>query len=374
MLFENAATIGIDLGTTGLRAVEIAMQDGKPVVQRWATVDFDGEINDWQAIDAAAIGQLLRSSLEKNGMRGYWASHSVVGDAVAPQYFSFPSLLSEDIAEAVRIEVEAGLPFRAEDALISYVLFPDHRLDTAPAPADEPDTPATGEKTEAARVRTHGLALAADSGMVESRLAVIRLAGLETFCVEADSTACGNAFLATGNPDESDGTTAILNVGHRFSTLTLLHQGTILIRDIPVGGQHVTNAIAESLSIKRQEAEELKRNHWDKGPSMADALEPRMDEILNACMRELTDRLQDTVQHWGSEQLIPLLSRVLLTGGGAQIRPLPQFLSRALGVPVEHWSPIPEDPSRKGEALAPWRYRMAVAFGLALRTFPGRRR
>lgn len=371
MLMQHTATIGIDLGATGLRAVELAWRDDRPVVQRWAAVDFDDEIHDWQAVDAPAISHLLRTALAENGIRGYWAGHSVSGEAVAPQYFSFPTLLPEDVAEAVRIEVEAGLPFRAEDALISYVIFPEQRAVVA---ADEstPAQPADEHKPEAHRTQTHGLAIAADRALVESRLAIIRRAGLEPFSVESDGTACGNAFLATSNGDEAAGTTAILNIGHCLSTLTLLNQGTILVRDIPVGGRHVTSAIAGQLKLPENDAETRKRTHWEEGPAEAPDLEQNMAEILGASMRELTDRLQDTVQYWVGEQLVPYISRVLLTGGGSQIRHLPKLLTAALGVPVKHWSPIPECSSRGDGTLAPWRYRLGVAFGLALRQFPGR--
>jgi len=383
MFFDNRTTIGVDLGTTGLRAVEVSRQGGVPTITRWAALDFNGEISDWQTVDPAEIGYMLRSALEEKGIRGYWAAHSVSGDAVAPQYFSFPKLLPEDVPEAVRIEVEAGLPFRAEDALISYVLFPDQRTPVPSVSADEimntglggEDHPEGGAGGESSKARTHGLAIAADSGMVENRLAVIRRAGLEPFCVESDSTACGNAFVATSQErDDDDSTTAILNIGHRFTTVTHIKNGTILVRDIPVGGRQVTRNAAEQLNITQAEAEKLKRAHWEEGPSAAGPLDEKMREILEPCVRELTDRLQDTIQYWVGEQLVPPVGRMLLTGGGSQIRELPDMLSRMMEVPVEHWSPIPDDGSRKSKHLAPWRYRMSVAFGLALREFPGKGR
>jgi len=383
VLFDNSTTIGVDLGSTGLRVVELSRQGDGPLVQSWAAMDFKAEISDWQTVDPAEIGYMLRSALEQKGIRGYWVAHSVSGDAVAPQYFNFPKLLPEDVPEAVRIEVEAGLPFRAEDALISYVLFPDQRTPVPPGLAGgninavigERDLPEEHAKSEPSKVRTHGLAIAADNSMVEKRLAVIRRAGLEPFCVETDSTACGNAFLATSQEqEEDDSTTAILNIGHRFTSVTLLKKGTILVRDIPMGGQQVTRSAAEQLNITQSEAEKLKRAHWEEGPDAAGPLGERMPEIIAPCLRELTDRLQDTIQYWVGERLVPPVGRVFLTGGGSQIRELPDMLSRVMKVPVEHWSPIPDDGSRKNKQLAPWRYRMSVAFGLALREFPGRGR
>jgi len=374
MLLGNPRTIGIDLGTTGVRVAEVAWKDGRPVLERWAATDFETEVTDWTTCDAQGLSQLLRSILEKQGFRDCWASHAVAGDAVAPQYFSFPKLLPEDVPEAVRIEVEGGLPFRVEDALISYVLFPDIRV---AAGATEEDQPATetagvpgGERPEAVKSRTHGLAIAADQGFVESRLNVIRLANVETFCVETDATACGNAFIATGGLNGDAGATAILDIGHRYVNLALLGEGTILVRDIPSGGAQVTKAISEMLSVSENEAERLKRAHWERGPEAAGPLDNRMREVLDASLQELCDRLLDTVQYWAGERLVPGLGRVLITGGGSQIRELPEMLSRVFGVPVERWHPLDGIGHKPKKRLAPWVYRMTVAFGLALRRVP----
>jgi type IV pilus assembly protein PilM len=385
MLFGNTASVGIDLGTTGVRAAEVSWKGDKPALERWAAYDFESPITDWSAVDAAAVGREIRAVLDERGVRGTWAVHSISGEGVAPQYFNFPKLLPEDVADAVRIEVEAGLPFRVEDALISYVLFPDQRLHTPP-PGAEPELSGgdylygaetqpleAGAETavaEGPKSRTHGLAIAADNRFVEARLAVLREAGLTAFCVETDSTACANAFLATGDLTEIDGTTAVLNIGERRSNLTLLHDGTVLVRDIPCGGAHVTQAICETLHVSPQEALQQKHTHWEKGPAGAKDLTARMDDILQTSMRDLIDRLRDSVQFWVGERLVPPIGRMLLCGGGSQIRDLPTMLSDLLSVPVERWAPIQQAASEEDTERLAWDGRLTVAFGLALRQFP----
>ena len=391
MLLGNMTTVGVDLGTTGMRAVEIGWKDGKPFVARWTAFDFETPVLDWSVVDTGELGQKIRLSLERSGIRGPWAAHGIAGEAVAPQYFNFPKLLPEDVEEAVRIEVEAGLPFRAEDALISYVCFPDQRSGTghavaldagegeaaeAPAPmevgpdvgAEVADAPEGGPQ-ERQKTRTHGIAIAADNGLVESRLEVLRQAGLEAFCVEPDATACANAYVATDNTNAVAGTTAILNVGYRFSNIALVHDGTLLVRDVPCGGHELTRAISQTLSMQETEAERQKRAHWRDGPKAAGAIGDRMGEIVETGLRELSDRLQDSIQYWVGERLVPNIDRMLLTGGGAQVRELPEILSKALDLPVERWFPAQLPKGKKNEQQA-WDARLTTAFGLALRRFP----
>ena len=382
MLLGKNTSVGIDLGTTGCRAVEMAWRGGRPVIERWAAFDFDSQVTDWSNVDSDDLGSMLKATLDKHGIHAYWASHAVAGESVAPQYFNFPKLLPEDVEEAVRIEVEAGLPFRAENALVSYVLFPDQRngvmaaVGGGAAQAGDVDPIELGpdQQPEQNRVRTHGLAIAADCEFVDARLGILRKAGLETFCVETDASACCNAFLATNDDDLSDKTLAILNIGRRYSNLAILSNGSLLVRDIPVGGKQITHAIAELLGVSEKAAEELKLTHWEKGPQAAETLGDRAEEALRFSLQDLLDRLQDTIQYWVSEQRVPVLERVLLTGGGSLMRDLPGLLSGALGVSVEHWCPFPETANGKKSEWEPWRYRMSVACGLALRRFPRRGR
>ncbi len=351
MDLRNATTVGLDLGSSGFRAAELSWEGDRPTVARWAALDFDTEIDDWSKVDVVEIGDLVRSAMDKKGVRGQLAAHAVSGKSVVPQYFNFPQLMDEDVAEAVRIEVESGLPFRIEDTLFAYILFPDQR--TVPGKA-----------------RTHGLAIAAEGNLVEARLEIVRNAGLEPFCVETDATACANAFIATRPGNRRDGAAAILNIGHRYTNLTLLgNEGTLLMRDVPWAGAQLSQRIAERLGVEPQKAEELKRAHWEGRPSHSDELDVAMPEVLRTSVQELVARLRDTIHYWVSEHLVPALGVVFITGGGSQVHGLPELLSDALSVPVEHWSPVSGMVSPRVGGTETWDYRLTVAFGLALRKF-----
>jgi len=347
----NVTTVGLDLGSTGFRAVELAWQGGRPRVVGWAGLDFPKEIEDWTKVNAVQTGGRIGGQLKERGVRAKLAAHSICGKAVVPQYFNFPQLMDEDVAEAVRIEVESGLPFRVEDTLFAYILFPEQRAMPGKA-------------------RTHGLAIAADGGYVESRLDILRNASLEPFCVETDATACANAFLASRKQTFRDGAVGILNVGGQYTNLALLgSDGTLLMRDVPWAGGQLTKRIGDLMNVPSEMAERMKRLHWEKGAKGAPDLDVHMAGLLRDAVRELVDRLRDTIHYWVSERLVPSLRMVYVTGGGSQVRGLPELLSDALSVPVERWSPVEDLHRDTREGRETWDYRLTVAYGLALRRF-----
>lgn len=347
MLDRDDRSVGVDLGATGLRAVEVEWRDGRPALSRWAAMEFDTPVLDWAACNDRDLGRRIAAALRARGLRGHWAAHAVSGEAVVPQYFNFPQLMPEDVAEAVRLEVETALPFRADDALVSYILFPEQR-------------------GAANKVRTHGMAIAADGAFVNRRMQLLRQAGLEPFSVETESTACANAFLMT-HERAPEGTTAVLNVGHRFSNLALLGaEGTLLVRDVAWAGEQMTLAIGEALGMDVTAAEQEKRKHWKGGPEAAPTLGDRLPEILHTAADRFVMRLRDTIDYWVAERLVPGLGQMFITGGGSQVHWFPEFLSEALGVPVQRWNPV--QGNERAECSG-WEHRLSVAYGLALRSF-----
>ncbi|MGD1001577.1 MAG: pilus assembly protein PilM [Candidatus Brocadiia bacterium] len=364
MILGNATTLGLDLGATGVRAAEVAWQGGRPTLVRWAAADFPVEVTDWRAIDRPAMVASIRGMLSQARMdKIKWAAHSISGESVALQYFNFPKLMAEDVAEAVRIEAETALPFRADGALISYVLYPEQR-------------------SAAGKARSHGLAIAADGQFAKTRMDILREARLEPFCIETDATATCNAFLAThGLKGAGAGTTALVNIGYQRSNLAVLNsKGTLLIRDVPWGGVHFTKALGELMGGPVEEAEGTKRADWNEGEAAANPQsQSRIQEAIRTGAKEFVGRLHDTIEYWVSEQLADSLEHVFITGGGSQVHGLPEFLADSLAVPVERWSPLLDAESRTSNAesdarnpkseIHKWTYRMSVAFGLALRRF-----
>ena len=345
MAFGSANTLGLDIGTTGMRAVEVSWQSGTPVVERWGALDFEDDVSDWSTANISDMSGQLRALVAECGFRTKMVAHSVSGKAVVPQYFNFPQLMPEDVSDAVQIEVESTLPFESEETLVSYILFPAQRIDPGKA-------------------RTHGMAIAAGNAFVERRLEMIRDAGLEPFCVEADATACANAYIVTQDILKRRGTTAILNVGQRDTNLVLVgDENTLLMRDMPWGGSALSRAIAEHLSVSEAEARRLKELHWRKDPA-AKALDECLEDVLQENAGDLLMRLRDTMRYWVGEHLVPAVERVFLTGGGSQVRGLAELLSNSLAVGVEHAAPVKTESS---DIL--WDHRLSVAFGLSLRRF-----
>ena len=114
MAFAVASTLGLDIGTTGMRAVEVSWRNGAPVVERWGALDFEFPIKNWADANLSEMSQQLQALVAECGFRSKMVAHSVSGKAVVPQYFNFPQLMPEDVPDAVGRAGEHDAP-RVDD-------------------------------------------------------------------------------------------------------------------------------------------------------------------------------------------------------------------------------------------------------------------
>lgn len=150
--------------------------------------------------------------------------------------------------------------------------------------------------------------------------------------------------------DERELGSCLLDIGGGTTELIAYAGGVVRhTAAIPVGGDHFTNDLAVGLRTPIPEAEKIKREHasavrelaaqdlaieiasvGDRPPRtvfarmLADIVEPRGQELLML--------IRDELRRGGVETQIP--AGIILTGGGAHLRGLPELTERVFNLPV----------------------------------------
>jgi hypothetical protein len=149
-----------------------------------------------------------------------------------------------------------------------------------------------------------------------------------------------------------------VNIGHLQSEVAVgLGTGLLFARSIAVGGKLFTDAVAQASGLPAVQAEV--RKHADCGLRETDAcfeaLRPAADRWIaqyNACLGVYRSQYQDRKFN---------VARLVLAGGGAQLKGLKEYLAAKLGIPVILSSELPEIP----ESFRPYAGTYDIAYGLA---------
>jgi type IV pilus assembly protein PilM len=214
------------------------------------------------------------------------------------------------------------------------------------------------------------IGIAKDS-LVDDRVEVLGRAGIDVRDAVPNAFALYAAYRGAYGPE--DGTVLLIDLGSDNMDLAFVRGGRLIFaRNVSTGAKLFDNQVAGATGASPEEAEALKIARGTLGPATSEA---DQDDEIRGPVRAAAGQLAGTITSSINHAKIQLndrelaVDKVYLSGGGARLRSLPDYLSGALKIPVELLDPFRGlDTSPLGAAAEEFRQLptdMAVAVGLA---------
>ncbi|MET1038635.1 MAG: type IV pilus assembly protein PilM [Aeromicrobium sp.] len=323
--------VGLDIGSSGLRAAEFSTGYGKLRLRRFAQLDLPaGVVRAGMVVDPEALTAALKDLWSIGRFRSKTVALGVANAGVLVRQMDLDWMAPSDVGKALRYQVEDALPMAVDDANLDH-----HLLDDLELTGDD------GAPRRVARV----LLVAAVREMVDAFVGAADRAGLRAVSVDLVPFALVRAAL-TSAPTSADDTApleALVDIGFDVVTL-VVHQGgqPRYVRMLPgVGSDAMTEAIKDRYDWSWEEAERTKRVIGLPGHSTLKPETPRPDgldhpaqSVVAAEAEALAAEIATTLDYVRDADR-PDLSRVLLAGAGSRLGGLPELFEQRLGIPVE---------------------------------------
>lgn len=142
--------------------------------------------------------------------------------------------------------------------------------------------------------------------------------------------------------DLKDGEMLVINVGAKSSNLLFINPEGFLIRNIGLGGNSLTQHIADNLGVSFANAEDIKTRYFSGKTAFA-ADDPGvavMQKNAGQFMTRLSQEVTRSVVTYKRQKKGKAPSRVFLTGRGALLPGLPEYLSETQGLSVDYFDPL----------------------------------
>ena len=341
-LGKKQATFGLDIGSSAVKVVELVQGRGGYVLQSFATVPLPRDvIGEGTIKDPAVVTEAIKECRDKAGVKSKAAVIGISGREGITKRVPLPKVSPKDLGDAITLEAEHHIPFAVDDVFLDYQVV--------------------GESGNTMDV----MLVAVKRVKVLEYVAAVEDAGLQAVVVDLDAFAIQNQY-ELGSPADGDEAVALIDIGASVMKTNVIRAGaSIFARDVPFGGHHYTEAIAQRLSLPFEKAEAAKHGqnvgvNWDD-----------MVPALEAVSRELSLEVQRTFDYFASTTESERIGKIVLSGGGARLAGLDEFLSSSWGIPVELARPfqaIQVDagrfPADEMERVGPL---LTVAVGLGLR-------
>lgn len=308
--------VGLDIGTSAVRAAELDVNGGRPSLRAFSQVGLapgvivDGEIENPSAV-VDAITRLWRN--------GKFSSKSVIvgiaGLRAITREIDLPWVPDDEVESAVRFQSEEVIPFPPEQTVLSTQVLSDF---------DAPDG------TSQRRV----LVAAAHRDLIDGVMGAVEKAGLHVERVDLVSSALVRALV--GSVPAAEQPEAIVSIGAGL-TVIVVHQQQRpqFVRTIGMGSNLATTAISSALDLPFADAEAIKRRLGGAGTELSSA-----ERAVQPTIGELVGEIRNSIQYFASLPGRSAITSVTVTGAGTRLRSLFEQLQSQVRIPVGFVSPL----------------------------------
>jgi type IV pilus assembly protein PilM len=314
------SAIGLDIGTSGVRAAELSFGKRGVTLEKFGQVALpDGAMRDGEVVDPASVAAALKQLWTHTGFSHKRVVLGVANQRVIVRQVDLPALPERELKASLPFQVQDFLPMPVEQAVLDF-----HPVEEIA----EPGQPR----------QLRGLLVAAVREMVLSNVNAAQKAGLQVTSVDLTPFAVLRSLGSFGAADAD--TVALVDVGSRVSNIIVHRAGApLFVRILLMGGQDVTDAVADTVGLTRAQAEALKQNPSLSG--LGHEQQVSAGRALESTAAAFVDEVRSSLDYFASSAPPGLrLQRLVLSGGGSRLHGLVERLEAATRLPVSVGNPL----------------------------------
>lgn len=340
MFKKETEFIGLDIGTTGLRLVQIKRDKEAFRLSTYGHLPMDSKV--LQSDSTIDRGQLT-AAIKKLLAEAQVSTKNVVAGLPSAKVFtsliSLPKMTQAELAQSVQYQAEQHVPMALDQVKLDWMLVGES---------------ADGKQQEV-------LLVAAPISLSERYLSLLEAAGLEVVALEPDALALSRALV-----NAQDQAVVLLDVGANSTDLVTVFAGfPKLIRAIPTGGDSFVKAAAQTLNLETDQAFQFVYKFGLAQTKM----EGQVKKAIKPPIDNLVSELDKSIKFFLNRYKDLKIAKIILTGQASMVPEFPAYIANSVNLPVEignSWAHI-DVPADLQPKLMELSSQFAVAAGLAIR-------
>jgi type IV pilus assembly protein PilM len=339
----NNLFLGIDIGDSSLKMVELRKKNRKIYLSNYAFSENISEVNFTKIEDVDYLAKAILKVRNEAGITSTKVTASLPTFAVFSSIINLSNVDKKNLTAAVNEEAKKVIPLPLEEMILDWKIIPD----------ENGKTPNKGNM----RVFLTG----SPKKLVRKYIDVFKTAKLNLVSLETETFSLVRSLI--GN-DKT--TVMITEIGANSTDIFIVKESIpVLNRSLAVCSSTITKVLAEKLGMTFAQAEQFKFDlSVSLGPDSKDELPKLIRNVLEPIITEIQYML-DFFRSQNSGEV----EKIILSGGGSMLLNLADYFSQRLNVKVivgDSWNRV-----NYAEALKPVLSevgaKLSVAIGLAMR-------
>lgn len=342
LLKEKTDFIGIDIGTSSIRLVQLKGSGGIRSLVKYALVPIDSKLalSDAPA-DQQKLAGVIKDLIAQTKITTKNVAVGLPANRVFTTIVDIEKLANNEMAKTIELQADTLIPTPLDESKIDWSV-----LGTSPIDPNKIEV----------------LLASISNDFIEKRLDMLENIGLNVIAFEPESLAMARAIIP------ADVTLPILTVdmGSLSTDVVIVSAGgPRLIRNIPTGINTVITAAVQNLNVDEKQAEQF----VFKFGLSKDKLEGQINSAIIGTIDVLVGEIEKSIKFYNSRYPHNPLDRIIVIGGASSLPEFPLYLANKFAINVEignAWRNI-SFPSDKQNELVAVSNHFAVAAGLAER-------
>lgn len=359
---SRALPIGIDLGASGAKAVQLRASRGQYSVIAAARIAPPKP--GFAAEDVESLARAAAARIEAMRCAGTRCVVSLDNRLLRVRSIRLPKMSDDEVTKALALEGPERLGLKPDDAQVGWLR--------------------AGEVRQGEEARDELIVAGAPRGALEKIVTALLDAGLTPVAVEPAFAACARALgrMYRRQADQKN-VRIVVDVGAKMSDVMVLRGDTVAFcKQLDWGGTRLDEIAAQKLRLEPQAVAEIRRQRraalvgaTDGATPVAAGVDARAERAIFDAIRPLLGELAHEVslcmRYWMVTFRGERPEAVILAGGEAEEPQLASVIQEATGIPTKVGKPLEgmglagasfTGADRRG-AMSQW----TVAVGLSLR-------
>lgn len=236
------SVLGVDVGCQKIKIAEIKLQGREPVITALGIADTpEGAVDHTGIYNGDAVGQVLKDLAAGAGATVNQVVVSIAGQgSVLVRTLEVPRMNPGELKEHMNWEVQRNIPFSESNVVSDFEAF-------------EPEDP-NAQNLDVV------MAISPQSA-IDTVVGLVKKAGKQTAAIDVEPLGIARSLMTSHADDLAGATVCVVDIGHKTTSINIYKNGKLLMpRQVPIGGEMLTRAIADGMNITFEEAEDMKRN------------------------------------------------------------------------------------------------------------------
>ena len=353
---KTESVIGIDIGSSAIKVVQIKKKNGKAVLETYGALALGpyGKLDVGQVTNFTSdvVGQALVDVLKETNVTTKDGAVAIPSASSLIFTIELPSMVSDaDIPAVVPTEARKFIPVPITEVSLDWFEVPKREM-----VYEDPSVVEGSVKDE----RREVLVAAIHNDTIEKYRDIIKRADVNAGFFEIEVFSSIRSTLG-----REVGATMIMDLGASKTKLIIVDYG--VVRNFHIvnrGAQDITSSLSKSLNISFTQAEDLKREYGLGGG----APDPNVTEVVRLGLDYVFNETQSVLLNY-EKKYNRNVGKIILIGGGALTRGIEQYARESFRSEVVLGHPFgrTEAPAFLEQILQATGPEFAVAVGLALR-------